>query len=315
LLMCLSASQILYSYIFERDTLDPPYRAFLIYHGAKDVRVINSVAEHKKGHPLQIEPLRTYCDLHNLNLDQVVSEVERNYVCSAVHPHMSCHMHFLSFVRDGFLRALPLYVPLHAITALIVLYSKRHQLLDRYFRASHKKPPSREEIAENKDVRKARARILFTTLLRFLFNTARSCLFLGTYCGLAWYHGCLLTRVLDPSRMKPRVLRITLCVSGLASWIEEKSRRMELAMYCLPKAIESGMKNLQKYHLLPRWMSKIKHVDIVLFCVAFAATIFCYQNEAKSVKPTYFSVMEWLWGKSGNVSGEKEDDMRGVIDE
>ncbi len=42
MVMSLSACQILYAYVIERDTLDPVYASFLIKFGGKDARLLDA---------------------------------------------------------------------------------------------------------------------------------------------------------------------------------------------------------------------------------------------------------------------------------
>jgi len=79
--------------------------------------------------------------------------------------------------------------------------------------------------------------------------------------------------------------------------IEKKSRRMELALYCLARAIESfaicvadwGV--LERYNLIPP-----KRIDVFLFSAATAIIMHCYAQERDVFRSKYLNVLDWVFG-------------------
>jgi hypothetical protein len=64
-------------------------------------------------------------------------------------------------------------------------------------------------------------------------------------------------------------------VSSLAVLIEEKSRRSELALYVLPRAMDS-------LHMILRdrqWMASLRHGESWMFSLAAACVMFFHQRE------------------------------------
>lgn len=110
---------------------------------------------------------------------------------------------------------------------------------------------------------------------------------------------------------------------------QAKSRRIELAMYCIPQALNSavneaikyapaplhtssrrpcsclpscllmyciwGIWRERRYNKLPRWLVNLRHLDVLFFCLASAVTVFCYKNDPKSIRPSFYFLMKWLW--------------------
>jgi len=76
---------------------------------------------------------------------------------------------------------------------------------------------------------------------------------------------------------------------------QAKSRRIELAMYCIPQALNSAVNEAIKYNKLPRWLVNLRHLDVLFFCLASAITVFCYKNDPKSIRPSFYFLMKWLW--------------------
>lgn len=84
---------------------------------------------------------------------------------------------------------------------------------------------------------------------------------------------------------------------GLSVMIEKKSRRMELALYCLARAIESfaicvaegGV--FERYNLTPP-----KRIDVFLFSAATAIIMHCYAQERDVFRSKYLNVLDWVFG-------------------
>jgi hypothetical protein len=84
---------------------------------------------------------------------------------------------------------------------------------------------------------------------------------------------------------------------GLALMIEKKSRRMEIALYCFARAMESfaicvtdwGL--LERYNLIPP-----KRFDVLLFSTATAIIMHCYAQERDVFRSKYLNVLDWVFG-------------------
>ncbi|XP_010267822.1 PREDICTED: uncharacterized protein LOC104604930 isoform X2 [Nelumbo nucifera] len=161
-LMCLSSSQILSAYILKQDSLPPSYRSFLNKHGGKDSVILQGVKEITSGVPFtNLEGIEKHYKLQGVNIKL---DPEMKVPCSIVHGNQSCAAHIISFLVQAYGRALPVYLPVYLIPALIV---HRQGLLES---------PC-------------------TILGKGLFGTARSSLFLSVYCASAWMWTCLLFRI------------------------------------------------------------------------------------------------------------------------
>jgi len=130
-------------------------------------------------------------------------------------------------------------------------------------------------------------------LRRLIFNIIRSSLFLGFYCSGAWLAACFAHNMSNVRG--PFWVRFHLAAAGLSCLIEAKSRRIELAMYCIPHALNSAVNEAIKYNKLPQWLVRLRHLDVVFFCMASAITVFCFKNDPKSIRPSFYFLMKWLW--------------------
>ncbi|CAA2955741.1 Hypothetical predicted protein [Olea europaea subsp. europaea] len=199
--MCLSSSQILSAYLLKQDSLPPSYKSFLNKHGAKDSVILQ-----------RLDP-------------------QMEIPCSIIHGNQACGTHFLSFLLQAYKRAFPVYL----IPALIVhrqglKHMKLHVLsIIRIYSSSL-------AVTCNPQL------LLNCTHLNFLdaaVSTFRSFISLfkliqASYDPMerfSWYCNAELVS-LD-------VWFICTFPTGLALAIGKKSRRIEISLHCLSRAIES----------------------------------------------------------------------------
>ncbi|GJP85001.1 hypothetical protein CLOP_g15038 [Closterium sp. NIES-67] len=218
LLMCISAAQILSAWMLEPHSLPPTYVSFLNKHGGKPLCVYRAMKEMALDGGMSPACTADIATMlrgkgaasssggMKLPWTRVVKPHETVIPCDFLHPGGWCWLHFLSFLRGAYLRAVPVYVPVYLVPALLV---HRSSLLQ--------KPLS--------------------IALRTAVGAARSSLFLATYCGTAWFWTCNIHQLVGKCTRATMAGGAFLC--GLAVLLEKKSRRMELALYCFSRAIES----------------------------------------------------------------------------
>ncbi|KAH1057590.1 hypothetical protein J1N35_035655 [Gossypium stocksii] len=259
-LMCLSSSQILSSYILKQDSLPPSYRSFLNKHGGKDLVILQGVREIASGLPFT--NLEAIEKLYKASGVDVKLDPNMKIPCSMIHGNQSCSAHVISFFTEGYKRALPVYLPVYLVPALIV---HRQDLLKR---------PS-------------------TILRKGIVGTARSSLFLSAYCTSAWLWTCLLFRLFRRCNI-PMVAMGTF-PTGLALAIEKKSRRIEISLYCLARAIESFFTCMADIGYLPQ-STNLKRADVVIFSLSTAIIMHCYAQEREVFRSKYLNVLDWVFG-------------------
>ncbi|KAK8941967.1 hypothetical protein KSP40_PGU015981 [Platanthera guangdongensis] len=273
-LMCLSSSQILSAYILKPESLPSSYKAFLIKHGGKATTILQGIRE-----------VATSTSVTNLDV------IEKHYKsmgvdlkldpsmkipCTIVHGDQSCTRHVLSFLIQEYGRALPVYLPVYLIPALIV---HRQGLLKRPY----------------------------TILAKTLFGTAKSSLFLSVYCASAWAWTCILFRTFDRCNI-PLVAAGTF-LTGTALALEKKSRRIEISLYCVGRAIESFFTCVSDAGYLPH-ASRLKRADVIVFSLATAIIMHCYARERDVFRSKYLNVLDWVFGvppPSCEVEEEEEE--------
>ncbi|XP_057794561.1 uncharacterized protein LOC131010882 isoform X1 [Salvia miltiorrhiza] len=259
-LMCLSSSQILSAYILKQDSLPQSYKSFLNKHGAKAPVILNGVRDIACGLPFtNLDAIEKF---YKSNGVDVKLDPQMKIPCSIIHANQACGSHFFSFLLQAYKRAVPVYLPVYLIPALIV---HRQGLLKR----PH------------------------TILWKGLLGTARSSLFLSMYCSSAWIWTCILFRILKRCNI-PMVAMGTF-PTGLALAIEKKSRRIEISLYCLARAIESFFTCMADAGYLPHSKS-FKRADVLVFSISTAIIMHCYAMERDVFRSKYLNVLDWVFG-------------------
>jgi len=230
IIMCLSASQILSTWIRYPDEHSPSYLRFLDHQGGKSRSQLNKAR---------------------------ATEFIYSSACALAHPGISCTQHLYSFFLQGLKRALPVYVPIHLGSLILALYRKRMHL-----------NPS----------------VIIDGISYSLRGLARSCVFLSSYCTIAWYSACMYFK------WKPGVTRSGLfaCtwIAGLTLLIERSVRHPELASYCLTHALNS----IYNYSQKRNWVRPRGWVAFIALSLSIASVI--QQNRNSPL------LMNLLFGKN-----------------
>eukprot|EP00850_Spirogloea_muscicola_P008936 SM000049S16707 [mRNA] locus=s49:261878:264222:+ [translate_table: standard] len=194
--------------------------------------------------------------------------------CELLHAGQRCGPHFLAFLWPAFWRAIPVYLPVYLIPALLV---HRRAVLYRPL----------------------------PILSKVVFGAARSSFFLGTFCASAWLWTCVVHQI--SGRCNGPLLALGTFPAGLAVVLEKKTRRMELALYCLSRAAESFAICAADWPWLRGWLGGSKaplpRADIALFCAATAVIMHCYAVERDVFRSKYLNVLDWVFGVPGLLDG------------
>ncbi|XP_024964197.1 uncharacterized protein LOC112504491 isoform X1 [Cynara cardunculus var. scolymus] len=259
-LMCLSSTQILCAYILKQDSLPPTYKSFLNKHGGKDPIILQGIRDIACGVPFtNLEQIQKYYKSTGVD---VMLDPQMEVPCSIIHENQSCSWHAFSFFLQSYKRAIPVYLPVYLIPALIV---------------------HRQGLAKRP----------FTILAKGLLGTARSSLFLSTYCTSAWVWTCFLFRLFK--RCNVTMLALGTFPTGLGLAIEKKSRRIEISLYCLARAIESFFTTMSDIGYIPQF-NNLKRVDVLIFSISTAIIMHCYAMERDVFRSKYLNVLDWVFG-------------------
>ncbi|XP_022773147.1 transmembrane protein 135 homolog isoform X2 [Durio zibethinus] len=259
-LMCLSSSQILSSFLLKQDSLPSSYKSFLRKHCGKDNVLLHGVKELASGLPFtNLEEIEKFYKATGVDIKL---DPNMKVPCTMIHGNQSCRAHVVTFFIEAYKRALPVYLPVYLIPTLIV---HRQGLLKRPF----------------------------TILGKSIIGTGRSSLFLSSYCTSAWMWTCLMFWFIRKCNI-PMVV-IGTFPPGLALAFEKKSRRIEISIYCLARAIESFFICMADVGYLPESMN-LKRADVLIFSLSTAIIMHCYAQEREVFRSKYLDVLDWVFG-------------------
>ncbi|KAI9208932.1 uncharacterized protein BJ171DRAFT_557640 [Polychytrium aggregatum] len=176
-------------------------------------------------------------------------------MCGLQHPTtLKCSLNAVQAFHNEWWRAMSLYTPLNAIMVVI-------------FRGS----------ALFKDP--------LQTLSRLAVSILRSSLFLTCYVTTAWTLPCYLRRFSGTDRQWHYYINGIL--AGMMVLIEVPGRRLELALYCMPRALESFWNCGVKW----KWWKNIPGGEAIYFCFATGVLMTFYQNDPAIIHDGYRKVM------------------------
>jgi hypothetical protein len=182
-------------------------------------------------------------------------------MCQLMHPETSsCTMGSMLYSRRCFPKTLRIYFPLN----LAMLLMWKHKLL--------LKDPQ-------------------AFLQRLVLGSLRSSAFITAFAAIAWLPPCYARNWFGKEIKSSYLLNGFL--SGCTVIMEQpQSRRLELAMYCLPRALESLWNMMVKRGVV----KNIPYGESIMFSVAMGGLLTLYQNEPETIPGSYKHVLIRFFG-------------------
>ena len=284
-LMVASTWVILSCFVLKPDALTGAYGSFLNKHGGKTkahyaalraMALASTAAEtrraiHTAANAL-FQPGSTAHEalVHVANMDDgSLIKAKPSLWGLVLYPGSNAFTHFLTFYRGALGRALPIYVPLYAVPALIV---HRHNLLG------------------------PRGGVL---AMRAVLGAGRSSAFLAAYCACAWAAPDALQRLVFGT-LSAWTVSASVPLAGLAVLIEKPSRRQELGVYCASRALEAAAVCSVSWGWTPRSLATRTRADVALFAAGAAAIMHCYNTERDVFRSKYLNVLDFVFGNAGH---------------
>mmetsp|Transcript_10242 Transcript_10242/g.11805 ORF Transcript_10242/g.11805 Transcript_10242/m.11805 type:complete len:520 (+) Transcript_10242:220-1779(+) len=262
LLMSIASASMIHSWIFSSSTLDPSYVKFLSVQVPIPLVAVNAVARMHTGRKIDIEALNLARKKIGASVLTGSSYIHYDKLNSGeiIHPGKSLPVFFIRSLISGMKRALPVYLPVFSLPVLL------------FYPLSLVKHP-------------------VETMARTMSGVMRSSLFLATYCAtgvtsisLMRLLGFNFSNVGTFAHLAPAAAGF---LSGLATLIEKKSRRIELALYVLSKAVEGRATQLVEAGLLPNF----RGAEILVFMSSLAVIMHAYVRHAKMLRSSYYSIL------------------------
>jgi hypothetical protein len=271
LLFILTSAQIMYAYVMRPETLPPSYYKFIVRSGPIDECVLDAVRKNNRNKPFDVRTLMEY--VTNLGTPATISSATNLFKsrnepdpngllplipCSVLHPRTeSCVVHNLHTFFSTAKKTLPIYATLTFVPMVVLQFVKLF------------KDP-------------------FTLLRKGVLSCLRSTVFLALFCAMYQVVICMQRNFVSKDHRVAYFLAGI--ISSMSIFIEKKSRRSELALYTLPRAVDSFYMQL----LDRKWMASVPHGDLVLFCTAMSGLAYFYHNQTSVMSPTLLWVLKWL---------------------
>ncbi|OIW01760.1 hypothetical protein TanjilG_03898 [Lupinus angustifolius] len=249
LLFAVACAQVMYVFVMRPESLPKAYQDFIQKTGPVAEPVYKAVRDSCRGNSVDVASLHAYLS-HIGKSDYVKLEEFPSIIpCSIIHPGTnSCLVHQGKATSATFKKTFPLYFSL-TFVPFVVLHLQK-------FTAAP-----------------------FRTFWFAIKGAIRSTSFLSAFVGLFQVVICLHRKV--ASRDNKFVYWIAGGVAALSVLLEKKARRGELALYVLPRAVDSLWYILVNRHLLPH----IRNAEVFLFSMCMGGIMYYLEHEPETMAP------------------------------
>lgn len=276
LLFALSSAQVMYAYVMRPETLDRGFWNFIVRAGPIDKDTLAAVRANCSSQPVDLPALsRSPGGVARLEgLSEYVSAVTRGHEgaltgttaggavaagsggsasgvmvpcipCAVMHRSTGCPgcvAHVGASAAATFRKCFPFYLSIHLVPFAVLNAAKA----------------LRDPVG---------------TVMRASAATMRSTAFISAFVGLYMGTVCVHRNVVGKDH---RALYYLAGISAASSlFIEKKSRRAELALYLMPRALDSLVATLAGKRMLPA----VPHAELLLFCAVSGGLMHLYENE------------------------------------
>ncbi|KAJ3101565.1 hypothetical protein HK100_004519 [Physocladia obscura] len=187
--------------------------------------------------------------------------------CEVIHPNeLSCLRYNTALVFHTFTGIAPVYAALNFVP---MLFLKTRKLLD--------------------DPISSISKGIHSTFISSSFLAAYVTIYMAGICAI---RNLVRTKVLQRDH-KVFYYILGAISSGLSILIERKDRRAELAMYVLPKGLQSLFLVLQRR----KWVFHVRGSETVTCCLAMGVLMTFYQWEDKAVSPLVVKIFDKVIGR------------------
>merc|ERR1740117_363918 len=206
--------------------------------------------------------IKQYCDEKGIDfgaLPTLDANVPQTVLCDIMHPNASCWSHYLQYLAKHFFQySVRFYVPLNIVSVLLF---------------------QRQRFMKNPGL----------SMYYLVKNCTYSSAFLAMYCGNAWLAQCVMRQLNICSGTSIWLFGGSL--AGLSVLNEQRSRRMELALYCMSPMIQSAYACGVDWRVLPR----VPNVEACMFSLAMGTLMMAHQHDGQ-MQPTLQMIMKGLMG-------------------
>ena len=284
LLFALSSAQVMYAYVMRPETLDRGFWNFIVRAGPIDKPTLGAVRANLSGNPVNLASLPAYSEL---GLDGAVrlpsgGETIPCVPCELMHRSTGCRgcpAHAIAASADTFRKCFPFYLSIHLVPFAVLNAAKA----------------LRDPVG---------------TVAKATTATVRSTAFISAFVGV--YMGSVCAHRFVAGRDHRAVYYAAGLAAASSLFIEKKSRRAELALYLMPRAIDSLVSTMSGKRLLPA----VPHAELLLFCGVSAGLMHLYENEPDTLASFLRStIRRFVHRPSGPLPNSASEAMMQVLKE
>lgn len=272
LLFVVSCAQVMYAYVMRPETLPPSYFSFMLRTAPIDKNILKCVQLANRNIPFDINTIQQYANKVTPNNYTVpnIADILQPYLtssatalpailpCSCIHPQCpSCSRMFIYSIIRAAKSVAPVYI---SLTFVPMIFLQFWSLM---------RTPGK-------------------LIGRGLFSSLRSTAFVSTY--VSTYMGLIcLHRKLASTDHRSIYFLIGL-ISPLSILLERKSRRAELALYVLPRALDSLYLSVIDRSNIPR----IPYGTELLFCLSMGILMYCRDTIPEQMSPLLRRILNFF---------------------
>jgi hypothetical protein len=264
ILFILASSQIMYAYVMRPETLKESYWKFIINAGPLERDILGLVKSHQRGvhnigssksHGTTME-LGQQLNSYFKSLPKSSHKHGSGVPCHILHPGRTCQQQTVFTFKKGFSQAVVLYSSL-GLTATLAF-----------------------------NVRRAITQPL-STIWYLATSSIRSAIFLALFPSLYMTSVCLYKNQ-TKLRLHQSFYFIAGIFGGLSIFIERSARRFELAMFALPRALQSIGNITVKSGWLPPWYN---FFTLISFSLSMGVLLTAYDIDRSLLVPAMKSLL------------------------
>eukprot|EP01129_Flabellula_baltica_P011583 TRINITY_DN5107_c0_g1_i1.p1 TRINITY_DN5107_c0_g1~~TRINITY_DN5107_c0_g1_i1.p1 ORF type:complete len:453 (+),score=61.26 TRINITY_DN5107_c0_g1_i1:37-1359(+) len=270
----LASAQIMYAYVMRPETLPKSYYKFIVRTGPIDESVLNAVRANNRNKPIALDDVfgfikKTVPDVA-AHPGYALSQESTIVPCSVMHPQSLNHVHnTLRIVYNTAKQTAPLY---GALTLMPLLLLRFRKLLT-------------QPLSE---------------LKYFVKSTIQSTAFISAFVGL--YQTVICAHRSVASVDNRFIYYIGGLVASLSLLIEKKSRRSDLALYALPRGLDSLYLTFQD----KKFLSTVPYGDALLIALGMSGIMYCYDYERDTLSPLIQTIIKKLLSDKSHPQKRKQ---------
>lgn len=318
LLFVACCTEIMSAWFYAPETLPSAYVKWITAMSEMDERLVDVLRYFQRGtleyNKIKGYHLENYLDPYckERGLDPLLGNPSYGFIpCSVVHPRLPCAEHTLERWRNGFTRSFRIYSVLYLLPLLLSGSGGKNQKETSPSPLTPKHPTgidSQRSLLSNLDLSKPIYKdheFLSLFMKRFqhaVLSTLRSSAFLATFIATLWATVCTVRNLTHQDGPFAQSLGSFLC--GWSILLERKSRRAEMALYCIPRALYSFIFRCGVAQFLQRFLSplyrRVLESMLLAGCAGFVLASFVHQPE--SIRPSIRGAMGFMLGKATKKS-------------